>query len=133
MIFVISVPEWLIITSGTTIMGQFWNFFTLCSYKQQISPHVVGNMIFVVSVPDWPIITIGTTILGQFWNLFTSFSYIQQIFITCCWQYDICNQHTRLTNNNYWNHDFGTILKFVYYIFIYTTNIYHMLLGIWYL
>ena len=33
--------------------------------------------------------------------------HIQKKITTCCWQYDICNQRTRLTNNNRWNHDLG--------------------------
>ena len=36
MIFGVSAPDYPIITVGTTILGQFWNLFTLYSYKQQI-------------------------------------------------------------------------------------------------
>ena len=50
----------------------------------------------------------------------------QQIFITLAlrllalrgFKYDTWNQRTRLPHNNRWNHDSGTILKFVYFMFI---------------
>ena len=42
----------------------------------------------------------------------------QKIFATCCWQYHIRNQRTRLPLYIPWNHISGTILKFVYLLFV---------------